>query len=77
MRYYRLKQVSALLGGTPKPGTLRDWCRRDLIPHSRTIGGNVYLLSEEQLEALSEQLQGGNDAQIAQTQSSVSVARTR
>lgn len=78
MKYYRLKQVYMLLGNTPKPGTLRDWCRKGLIPHSRTVGGHVYLMSEEQIAALRVQLeQGCNDAQTSETKSGGNMARAR
>lgn len=60
MKYYRLRQVSEILGGTPRPKTLRAWCQANLIPHSMLPTGTVYLMSEEQLAEFREVMEGGH-----------------
>ena len=52
MKIYKLRQVSEILGGSPKPATLRGYCRDGLIEHSVTPGQGCYVLTEEQLQKL-------------------------
>jgi DNA-binding transcriptional MerR regulator len=77
MRFYRLKEVSRILGGSPRPATLRSWCQRGLILHSRTIGGKVYLLSEDQLKSLQVQLERGGDDEASEAASGQRVVEAR
>lgn len=57
MKYLRLSEVSKRLGGSPRPRTLQGWIRDGLIEASKLAGGTVYVLSEEQLQKLVQQLE--------------------
>jgi predicted site-specific integrase-resolvase len=51
-RFYRLKQVIEILGGSLKLPTLMKYCREGKIEYTTSLGGGVRYLSEEQISAL-------------------------